>query len=95
MQETLTKTLAVVVRVLVMVAVQDAAPGDEDAGDTLANHDQRHAPPLAEVHAREGSDVLGLAVHDAACRVCERPSKQVHGTGESWKGFGVAHAVLS
>ena len=87
--------LAGVVWVLVVVAIQYAARGNEDAGDALADHDQRHAAPFAEVHAREGGDVLGLAVHDAACRVCERPSKQVHGTGESWKGFGVARAVLS
>ena len=68
-QETLAKTLAGVVRVLVVVAVQYAARGNEDAGDALADHDQRHAAPFAEVHAREGGDVLGLPVNDAACRV--------------------------
>ena len=89
-QEALTKTLARMIWVLVVVAVQEAARGNEDAGDALVPHDQRHAPPLAEVNAREGGDVLGLAVHDTACRVCERPSKQVHGTKHSWKGVGVA-----
>ena len=68
-QETLAKTFAGVVRVLVVVAVQYAARGNEDAGDALADHDQRHAAPFAEVHAREGGDVLGLPVNDAACRV--------------------------
>ena len=68
-QKTLAKTLAGVVRVLVVVAVQYAARGNEDAGDALADHDQRHAAPFAEVHAREGGDVLGLPVNDAACRV--------------------------
>ena len=80
-QETLAKTLAGVVRVLVVVAVQYAARGNEDAGDALADHDQRHAAPFAEVHAREGGDVLGLPVNDAACRVAGGQAVKTLGHG--------------
>ena len=65
-QEGLAVALAGVVRVRIVVAIQAAAPGYEDAGHALVVQNLRHATPLAELHARKRGHVLGLPVHDAA-----------------------------
>ena len=66
LQKGLTVAFSRVVGVKIMVAVQEAATGNEYARHALVLQHLGDASPLTVEHAREGSDVLGLPFHNPA-----------------------------